>query len=327
MKKSLVVISICLLASALWAAGATKAKTAKPAQKTANKKTEAVAKEKMELVVVQAPDYLSGQPEGQIILGLANHFQAEPVVTVVDVEQAKQIPALANLDYSFLPLYMAKKTPKLREQVAQYIQAGAIVETEEYLVFPGLSSNGVYTNKTAQPGVLEIFVMSQCPYGVMAENLVIEAFKAGKVPADKIIRLRYIVNYNDKNGQFQSLHGSGEWEEDVRQLLIAKYYPTKLWKYLEIRNKDYHSSRWDKAMEEAGINVKKITKKFDTEGLELLKTEAAYGREYAINASPSFLWEGKEKLDFGSVHKKEGFDFLNPAAGRANRGGAPVGSC
>ena len=178
MKKGLIVFGICLLSSALWAAGVSGTKAAKSAQKTAKKKTEAVAaqqpKEKIELVVVQMPNSVSGQPEGQIVFGLANHFQAEPVVTVVDFEQAKQDPTMANLDYSFLPLYMAKKTPTLREKVAQYIDAGVILETEEYLVFPGLSNKGVYTNKPAQPDVLEIFVMSQCPFGVMAENSVIE---------------------------------------------------------------------------------------------------------------------------------------------------------
>ena len=73
--------------------------------------------------------------------------------------------------------------------------------------------------------------------------------------------------------------------------------------------------------------MKKITKKFDTEGLELLKAEAAYGDEYGINASPSFLWEGKETLDFGSVAQKPGFEFLNPARTRPNAPAAPTGSC
>lgn len=328
MRKILVFALICFVASVVFAAGKTtptkRAKTAK-----ATKTTKAVQEKKlpkMDILVVQTPQYPSGQPDTQTTLGLANFFQTEPVVTVIDVEQAKQDAKLANLDYSFLPLYLAKKTPELRAKVEQHIQAGAILENEDYLIFPHLTRTGVYYEKQAQPGVLEIFVMSQCPYGVMAEGLVIAAEKEGKLPADKTIKLRYIVNYNEQANQFQSLHGSSEWEENVRQLLIAKYYPSKLWKYLEIRNKDYRSSRWDKAMKEAGISVDKITKKFDTEGVELLKAEAAYGQQYNINASPSFLWEGKEVLDFGGVFKKPGFEFLNPARGQRNTA-APVGSC
>ena len=140
------------------------------------------------------------------------------------------------------------------------------------------------------------------------------------------MRVRYIVNYTADRG-FSSLHGSAEWEENVRQLLIAKYYPTKFWKYLEIRNKDYRSSRWDKAMKEAGINVDKIMKKFDSEGLELLKAEAQYTKEYGISASPSLLWEGKVQLGLDSAAQLPGFGFLNPAPSSAGAAAVPAGSC
>ena len=226
-----------------------------------------------------------------------------------------------------MPLYLVKKTDAIRSKVEKHIQYGYVQETDEYIVFPRQTRQGVYTGKESKPGVMEIFVMSQCPYGVMAENAVIAAKKEGKSPKANDVRIRYIVGYDDARG-FNSLHGSAEWEENVRQLLIAKYYPEKLWKYLEIRNKDYRSSRWDKAMEDAGINVKKIMKKFDTEGLELLKQEAAYGKEYGVNASPTFLWEGKVQMDFGSASQVEGFGFLNPNAARPGAAAAaPAGSC
>ncbi len=312
MKKLIVFLLVAIVASTVYAA---------------DKKAKATTKQPIQFTIVEAADYTAGKQDTQVTQGLANFFEGTPQVKTLTVEEAKQDPKLANLDYSFLPLYLVKKTTALRKKVEQPLQAGYLQENDEYLIFPHLTRTGVYANKEAKPGVLEIFVMSQCPYGVMAENMIIQAKKDGQMPVDKTIRLRYIVSYNEKTNEFQSLHGSGEWEEDVRQLLIAKYYPAKLWKYLEIRNKDYRSSRWDKAMEEAGINVKKITKKFDTEGLELLKAEAAYGQEYNINASPSFLWEGKEAVDFGSIAQKPGFEFLNPARNRPNAPAAPTGSC
>ncbi len=319
MKKILAFILFALVAtSGVYAAGKTAAKTAKtPAKKPT-----------IEFTVIEAADYTSGKQDAQVTAGLANFLEGTPKVTTLDYQTAQQDPKLAGLDYSFLPLYLVKKTPALSKKLEQHVAAGYVQENDEYLIFPHLTRTGVYTNKTAKPNVLEIFVMSQCPYGVMAEGLVINAIKDGKLPADKTVKLRYIVNYDKANNTFQSLHGSGEWEEDVRQLLIAKYYPAKLWKYLEIRNKDYRSSRWDKAMEEAGINVSKITKKFDTEGVELLKAEAAYGDEYKVNASPTFLWEGKELLDFGTVSQKDGMGFLNPANAQGPNGAAaPAGSC
>jgi len=319
MKKLVILISVCALASTVFAAGKTQTKTA---AKTGAKKAP------VEMVVVESADYTSGKANPQVSAGLAGFFQGEPKVKVLTLEEALQNPQLAGVDYSFLPVYLVKKTKDNRAQVEEHIKAGHVQENDNYLIFKHLTRTGVYTDKEVQPNVLEIFVMSQCPYGAMAEGLILDAQKEGRMPVDKEIRLRYIVNYNDKTDEFQSLHGSAEWEENVRQLLIAKYYPKKFWKYLEIRNKDYRSSRWDKAMEEAGINAKKIMKKFDTEGKELLKAEAAYGNQYGINASPSFLWEGKEVLDFGSVAQKEGLEFLNPARKANNqRAAVPAGSC
>lgn len=316
MKKTFAFALAALLALPALAAPAKKAKTA---PKEAPKPT-------VEFVVVESEQYQSGKHSPQISASIANFLGGVPSVKTVSYTQAKQDPALAEVDMTFLPVYMVKKNPQVREKLDKHLAAGYATEKGEYIVLARVARTGVYEGKEAKTGLLELFVMSQCPYGAMAENLVIDAQKAGQIPADKTIKLRYIVNYNEKTG-FQSLHGSAEWEENIRQLLIAKYYPKKLWKYLEIRNKDYRSSRWDKAMKEAGINPNKIMKKFDTEGVELLKAEAAYVNEYAISASPSFLWEGKEVLDFGSVSQKEGLEFLNPARGQKGAAAAPAGSC
>ncbi len=309
MKK--IVIFICLVALASPVLAAPKKAASKPT--------------KVDFVIIESGEYAAGQEDVRLTAGLGQFLGVEPVVTKMTQLQASQDASLANLDYSFLPLYLIKKTDAVRSKMEEPLKQGFVQETADYIVLPHQTRTGVYTNKETKPGVMEIFVMSQCPYGVMAENAVIQARQNGTYPTDKTVKIRYIVNYDPARG-FSSMHGSGEWEEDVRQLLIAKYYPTKLWKYLEIRNKDYRSSRWDKAMQEAGINPSKITKKFDSEGLELLKKEAAYGREYGISASPTFLWEGKVQLDFGTASQIDGFSFLNPNAATGGAA-APSGSC
>ena len=281
---------------------------------------------KVDFIVIESGEYAAGQEDARLTAGLGQFLGMEPVVTKMTQMQASQDASLTNLDFSFLPLYLIKKTDAVRAKMEKPLKQGIVQETADYIVLSHQTRTGVHVNKEAKPGVMEIFVMSQCPYGAMAENAVIAARQKGTFPADKTVKLRYIVNYDPARG-FSSMHGSSEWEEDVRQLLIAKYYPAKLWKYLEIRNKDYRSSRWDKAMQEAGINPTKISKKFDTEGLELLKAEAAYAQEYGINASPTFLWEGKVQLDFGTASQIDGFSFLNPNEARGGAAAAPAGSC
>ena len=281
---------------------------------------------KAEIIIIESAEHAVGQEDPLLTKGLGQFLGAELTVTKMTPAQAAKEESLATVEYDFLPFYLIRKTNAVREKFAEPLAAGYLEETEEYILLPHQTRTGVYTNKKGEENVLELFVMSQCPYGVMAESAIVQAMKDGTFPKDKKVRIRYIVNYDENRG-FSSLHGSGEWEEDVRQLLIAKYYPSKLWKYLEIRNKDYRSSRWDKAMEDAGINVSKITKKFDSEGLELLKEEAAYGNVYGISASPTFLWEGKAVLDFGSAAQIPGLEFLNPSSGKKGKVAVPAGSC
>lgn len=281
---------------------------------------------KADFIIVESGEYAAGQEDIYLTNGLGGFLGMEPVVKKMTHMQAMQDPTLANLDYSFLPLYLIKKTDAVRAKMEEPLKQGIVQETPEYIVLSRQTRTGVYGKAEAKPNVMEIFVMSQCPYGVMAENAVIEAKKKGKFPVDKVVKLRYIVTQTPEG--FSSMHGTAEWEEDIRQLLIAKYYPTKLWQYLSIRNKDYHSSRWDVAMKAAGINPNKIAKKFDTEGVELLKKEAQYGKEYGIGASPTFLWEGKVKLDFGTAAEIDGFSFLSPDHSSNSAGAAaPSGSC
>ena len=312
MKKKLVGIYVAVLAAGLSFAAPAKS----PASTT---KT-------VEITIIESPEYEAGQEDRQVTAGIGQFFQRVPTVRKVTAQQAAADEKLREISYDFLPLYLLKKTEGIREKLAEPLAMGQLEETKEYIILPHQTRLGVYVGKKANPNVMELFVMSQCPYGVMAENKIIAAQKEGKIPAGKNIRIRYIVSYHPARG-FSSLHGSGEWEEDVRQLLIAKYYPSKLWKYLEIRNKDYRSSRWDKAMQDAGINVNKIISKFDNEGLELLKAEAEYGQEYGIGASPTFLWEGQAQLDFVGASKVPGFEFLNSSSNTGFPADVPAGSC
>ncbi len=314
MKKIFAVLLAFLLAGSAVAAESAKKPAAKAKPKT-----------KAEIIIIESDEYEAGKEDVALTMGIGEFLEANPSVTRKSVKEAAADPKLAGLDYSFLPLYLVKKTKTFREKMAQPIQYGYAQENDEFIILPRQTRQGVFHHKAPQKGVMDLFVMSQCPYGVRAEEFIIKAKKDGTFPADKTVRVRYIVDYSPEKG-FNSLHGSGEWEENVRQLLIAKYYPEKFWKYLELRNKDYRSSRWDKAMEDAGINVKKIMKKFDTEGLELLKEEAKYAREFGISASPSVVWEGKVQMGLDGASRLEGFGFFNPSAA-SGVPAAPSGSC
>jgi len=94
----------------------------------------------------------------------------------------------------------------------------------------GVTTNSSWTAKSSKP-IVELFVMSYCPYGVRAEENIapLQELFGNKID----LKVRYIVNVNgDTIEKVNSLHGLYEAKEDARQLAIAKLYPDKLWDYL-----------------------------------------------------------------------------------------------
>lgn len=94
----------------------------------------------------------------------------------------------------------------------------------------GVTTNSSWTAKSAKP-VVELFVMSYCPYGVRAEENIapLQELFGSKID----LKIRYIINVNGETiDKVNSLHGITEAKEDARQLAIAKLYPNKLWDYL-----------------------------------------------------------------------------------------------
>jgi len=315
MKKITAMFCACVLAVAAFAA---------PAKKAAQKKVEEV--KNIDIIVVEDATYPQGKESVGFTQFLGQFTELTPVVTKMTEAEARADAKISQFDLSALPLYLVKNTPKAREKFEDPIKQGFLQATDEYIVLPRQTPEYVITNRAAQPNVLELYVMSQCPYGVMAENKIIEAQKAGKLPKDKEIKIRYIVNYDANTGLFNSLHGQAEWEEDARQLVIAKYFPEKFWKYLEIRNDMYQCSKetcLKFIMQEAGLNYKKVEKLREAEGKELLKAEAKASE--GVSASPTFIWAGRVKTDMGNLGNIPGFEFF----GSNQNGGAqaPAGSC
>ena len=260
--------------------------------------------------------------------GQDNPNNIEVKIVDVDREAALQDPKYKGLNLDYMPLYLIEKNKITEEKFAEPIKYGQVKTNDNFIILEKQTGNGVYVNRKPIPNQLEIFVMSQCPYGVQAESRIIDAMKLDKLPKDVNVNIRYIVNYNDKDNKFDSLHGSAEWEENVRQLIIKKYYPQKFWNYLEIRNKDYKSSLWDEAAEKAGINPK-VFKKYWNEGLEMLKQEAAHSNEYNVSSSPTVIWEGRVVTNMGSLGSLPGFEEMAKTFGgnTNNGGGQPSGSC
>jgi len=152
--------------------------------------------------------------------------------------------------------------------------------------------------KTSKPTV-DLYVMSFCPYGIQAESLMKPVFDILGDKAD--FKIRFIASVGGNTiDSIQSLHGSTEAKEDLRQICIMKYYDSKTyWKYLEKFNTDCPSVRsdetalencWKTAATNAGIDASKIQIcSSGSEGLDLLKADEKLVNQYGISGSPTLL--------------------------------------
>jgi hypothetical protein len=150
------------------------------------------------------------------------------------------------------------------------------------LVLLSSSSYGVNEDKIN----IDLFVMSMCPFGIQSQNVIVpivkqldEKFKVNiffvatensdsvnnvnkenSTEENKPITYRNdgaCVNDPQKSsGRFSSLHGQKEVIEDIRQLLIIKYFEKQYYDYLLMRNKDIENSNPVEIMKSLGIDSK-----------------------------------------------------------------------
>lgn len=158
--------------------------------------------------------------------------------------------------------------------------------------------------RTPTPGTLDLFIMSQCPYGTRAVDAMREVLAA--FGRSMQFRIHYIVDEVEP-GEFVSLHGPGEVAEDIRQLCAMRNYAREH-RYLDFlwcRNADPDGDWRDCA--KGPIKASVIEKcVLGGEGRRLLSASAKVGNDLGVNGSPTWL-----------VNNHSVFSGLSPEAIRA----------
>lgn len=142
---------------------------------------------------------------------------------------------------------------------------------------------------------LDLFVMSQCPYGTKALDAMKDVLKAFGNKID--FHVNYIAT-ETPDGKFNALHGQPEVDENIRQLCAIKYYPKdfKYMDYIWCRNPDIRSAEWQKCAV-GGIDPKKIEKcSTGEEGRKLHSENIKIANGLEIGASPTWLANNKFKF-------------------------------
>lgn len=86
--------------------------------------------------------------------------------------------------------------------------------------------------KTDKP-IVEAFVVSDCPFGLQMQRMIVDAVKSVPALASNVV-VRYIGSIS--NGQPTSMHDASpngeEAKENLRQICIREEQPAKYWNYL-----------------------------------------------------------------------------------------------
>jgi glutaredoxin len=154
--------------------------------------------------------------------------------------------------------------------------------------------------KTARPSV-DLYVMAFCPYGTQAESAMKPVVDLLGSKAD--IQVRYITTVSGSTvDSVQSLHGSSEAQEDLRQICIQEKYPLKFWDYLDTFNaRCYPVSQnltslnacWRNTSASLGFDTSAIeTCATGSDGLGMLKADETAANQNGAIASPTLLING-----------------------------------
>jgi hypothetical protein len=148
---------------------------------------------------------------------------------------------------------------------------------------PGCKDKLVCRNETKKD--IQVFVMSDCPYGRQA-----------------IIALNYIAN--EQGGEFSSLHGQYEVDEDIVQLCVKEYSPDEWLDYINCRSiNGVNGIDWHTCASEAGITsiaVKTVEKCANgSKGKELLGNDIKLAGALDINSSPT--WLANNRYEFSAI--------------------------
>lgn len=141
---------------------------------------------------------------------------------------------------------------------------------------------------------LQVFIMSDCPYGR-------EAVKALKEVKDNFegsmdFEIHYIASETAEG--FSSLHGQYELDENIVQLCALEHSPDEWFDYVHCRSTNgVRGVDWKTCGEESGIDVDAVEECFlSDEGAELLREDIQIAQGLGVSASPTWLANNKYKF-------------------------------
>ncbi len=179
-----------------------------------------------------------------------------------------------------------------------FTQALNVTQVTAEMAAQSAETEGLKSDKP----VVDLFVMSFCPHGVTAEEVM---NPVADLLGDTIdLNVRFIVSVGgDTPDSVGSLHGAPEAQENMRQACIADNYDTAtFWAYLSdinadcypiYRNAEAMETCWKAAAEKAGIDAEMVAAcSNSTEAVDFMKSDSALASMYGVRGSPTLIING-----------------------------------
>ncbi|MGB9736292.1 MAG: DsbA family protein [bacterium] len=144
------------------------------------------------------------------------------------------------------------------------------------------------TKSHQQKPTLNLYVMSHCPFGIRAENVILSFLSN----FDNQLKLHvYYIVSKQGDHNFTSLHGPAELDEDLHQIAIQELYNDKFYSYLLCYN---NTMNRDECLKDNKINKNEIDEFVKSGQAEkILNQDFSTTEKLGINASPTLYIDSK----------------------------------
>ena len=167
---------------------------------------------------------------------------------------------------------------------------------------------------------LELFVMSQCPFGQRAETKLFNFLESTNVVQKPKMEIHYLFYKQQKDGKdtYVSLHGEEEITENLVQMVLRDSFPPMFEPYVRQRASSGNVP-WQKLLEQIGFTkptVERVAAIIKSQRDTLIQSEYNYvtGQYGITDGSPSYVWESERVVD---LTKLERFKALKDFTGEA----------
>ena len=222
---------------------------------------------------------------GQIILDFAN----EQTGGGVELIEVNEVSGLYEVNVLFqgqsLPLYITKDG----ETLVQGIMPLSEVQAQEQ---PAQQQPATQEPVKTEIPQVDLFIWSYCPYGVTAQGPMAEVASLLGDSAD----FRAVMYYDG--------HGEYETQQNKIQACIQKVDKDNYWEYAagfvsdvypacsQSRDVECDKTESIKVMDAVGIDSDAIFECVDSEGADLIATDAVYASQNGVTGSPTVLVNG-----------------------------------